>query len=60
MPDEQDSDLDRRIEEDAQRYPRHEDPDGARDDVGLGDGDRRGEPEGAPAPGREDQSAPER
>ena len=51
MADEQDGDLERRIEEDAQRYPRHEDPDDAREDVGLGD-EGRGEPDGAPAPGQ--------
>jgi hypothetical protein len=61
MPDERDDDLERRVEEDAQRYPRHEDPDEAREDVGLGDESRRrGEPEGAPAPGREGRSAQER
>jgi hypothetical protein len=53
MADEREDDLDRRVEEDAQRYPRHEDPDAARDDVGLGDG-AEDESEGAPAPGGED------
>jgi hypothetical protein len=57
MADERD-DLERRVEEDAQRYPGHEDPDEARDDVGLGGEDRRVEPEGAP--GREDRSASDR
>ena len=53
MADERDDDLGRRVEEDAQRYPRHEDPDEARDDVGLGD-EADGEPKGAPAPRGED------
>ena len=53
MANERDDDPERRVEEDAQRYPRHEDPDEAREDVGLGDEGRRGEPEGAPPPGRD-------
>ena len=60
MADERDDDLERRVEEDAQRYPGHEDPDEARDDVGLAGEDRRAEPEGAPGPGREDRSASDR
>ena len=37
--------------EEGMRYPRHEDPDAARDDVGLdGERGRQGEPEGAPRP----------
>ena len=45
-----DAGTDRRIEEDAQRYPAHEDPDGVRDDVGLGDERKSGAPDGAPDP----------
>ena len=46
-----DEGAERRIEEDAQRYPAHEDPDGVREDVGLGEEGRRGAPDGAPEPG---------
>ena len=45
-----DAGTERRVEEDAQRYPAHEDPDAAREDVGLGDEGRTGTPEGAPDP----------
>jgi hypothetical protein len=45
-----DEGMSRRVEEDAQRYPGHEDPDAARDEVGLGEEGRRGAPEGAPEP----------
>ncbi|MGE5691740.1 MAG: hypothetical protein ACM33B_14390 [Pseudomonadota bacterium] len=48
-----DADAGRRIDEDAQRYPAHEDPDAVRDEVGLGGEGRTGTPEGAPAPGRD-------
>jgi hypothetical protein len=47
-----DADTGRRVDEDAQRYPGHEDPDGVREEVGLGGGEgRSGTPEGAPPPG---------
>jgi hypothetical protein len=42
----------RREEEDAMRYPAHEDPDEAREEVGL-DEPRRSRPGGAPAPGEQ-------
>lgn len=40
--------ADRQADEDAQRYPGHEDPDAAREEVGLGEHGREGTPEDAP------------
>ena len=46
-----DASLDRRVEEEAMRYPEHEDPAEERERVGLDDRDgERPEPEGAPRP----------
>jgi hypothetical protein len=50
-----DAGSERRVEEEAQRYPAHEDPDAARDDVGLPGPGRRGEPDGAPPPADDDR-----
>ena len=49
-PEERDASRERRVDEDATRYPGHEAPDEARDDVGLG-GDGDAVPDGAPPPG---------
>ena len=48
-PQEEDASPERRAEEDAMRYPAHEDPDGAREDVGL-DEPRESRPGGGPSP----------
>jgi hypothetical protein len=40
--------ADRQADEDAQRYPGHEDPDAAREEVGLDEHRREGAPEEAP------------
>ena len=47
-PEEWDASLERREEEEAARYPGHDDPDEMRKRVGLGD--QEPEPRGAPPP----------
>jgi hypothetical protein len=49
QPEEQDAPPERRKDEDATRGAGHEDPEAARERVGLGD--QRPEPSGAPPPG---------
>ena len=49
QPEEQDATRERREDEDAARGAGHEDPEAARERVGLGD--QRPEPSGAPPPG---------
>ncbi|MBD0329026.1 MAG: hypothetical protein ICV64_02865 [Thermoleophilia bacterium] len=51
-PGEEAAPPERREEEDAMRYPAHDDPDAAREEVGL-DEPRRSRPGGAPAPGEQ-------
>ncbi len=48
-PEEAEAPLERREEEDAMRYPGHQQPDEQRDEVGL-DEPRRSRPGGEPAP----------
>ncbi len=56
-PEERDSPPERREEEDAMRYPGHEDPETAREEVGL-DRERSPEPDGAPLPEEPDRGRP--
>ena len=56
-PEERDAPLERREEDDAMRYPGHEDPERAREKVGL-DKDRTPVPEGAPLPEEPDRGRP--
>jgi len=56
-PEDQDEPLERVNEEDASRYPGHEDPDSLREQVGL-DEDRSPEPQGAPPPAEPETGAP--
>jgi hypothetical protein len=54
-PTERDAPPERRAEEEAMRYPKHDDPDAAREQVGLDD-EREPEPDGAPLPPNADRS----
>ncbi len=51
-PEEETAPPERREEEDAMRYPAHEDPDAAREDLGLDD-PRQSRPGGARSPGEQ-------
>ena len=55
-PEEWDAPLERRQEEEAARYPGHENPDEMRARVGLGD--QEPEPRGAPLPPHPDRGRP--
>ena len=56
-PEEAGAPPERLDDEDAMRYPGHDDPDAVREQIGLGDRGRP-EPEGAPRPRDPDRGAP--
>ena len=56
-PEPRDAPPEERTEEDAQRYPAHDDPDTVREEIGLGDRGRP-EPPGAPRPEEPESGTP--